>query len=114
MIQTGVFVSENDDVVASLMKGLGHPVRRRILSLVIETDEPMSPAGLAEETKTKLSNISYHVRVLRSCKLVELRGTKPAGGSVRHLYSPTDLLDHPFARAILTAPGLNDAESQAG
>jgi hypothetical protein len=50
------------------------------------TERTMSPKELADELKAPLSDVSYHVRVLRELNAVELVRTEPVRGAVAHYY----------------------------
>lgn len=97
----------------ALLKALNHPLRKELLRLCLEAEEPRSPKGLALEThrgggsfQKQLSNVSYHVRVLAEYGAVELVETRPRRGSVEHLYRAASLVeDVPWGRAAL---GLED------
>ncbi|MBA3867157.1 MAG: winged helix-turn-helix transcriptional regulator [Solirubrobacterales bacterium] len=69
-----------------LLVALGHPRRRQILRAAILGKRPISPRELADEMDLGLSNVSYHVRVLMDCKVLDLTGTKAVRGSVQHFY----------------------------
>jgi len=105
--------AEKLDPQQALLKALGHPVRKELLTLCLEADEPKSPKGLALEThqgkgsfEKHLSNVSYHVRTLAEYGALELVETRPRRGSVEHLYRAASLVeDVPWGRAAL---GLED------
>lgn len=81
---------------------LQHPLRRRLLGLYVESDEPLSPKELADYTKEPLDSVACHVRVLRDHRAVELVEVRPARGAVEHFYKSTELVDQvPWARAVL-------------
>jgi DNA-binding transcriptional ArsR family regulator len=71
-----------------LIKGLGHPLRIAILTLL--NDRMASPNELAKELDEGLSQISYHVKVLRDYELIELVKTEPRRGAVEHYYKAVD------------------------
>jgi hypothetical protein len=81
---------------------LQHPLRRRLLGLYVESDEPLSPKELADYTKEPLDSVACHVRVLRDHHAVELVEVRPARGAVEHFYKSTELVDQvPWARVVL-------------
>jgi len=45
---------------------LQHPLRRRLLGLYVESEEPLSPKELADYVKAPLDHVACHVRVLAS------------------------------------------------
>jgi DNA-binding transcriptional ArsR family regulator len=50
------------------------------------TERTMSPKELADHLKAPLSDVSYHVRVLRELGAIELVRTEPVRGAVAHYY----------------------------
>lgn len=71
-----------------LMKGLSHPLRVKCLTLINE--RPRSPRELQRELHEGLSQISYHIKVLRDFELIELVKTEPRRGAVEHFYAPVE------------------------
>jgi DNA-binding transcriptional ArsR family regulator len=71
-----------------LMKALSHPLRVQILTLINE--RPWSPNEISNELDEGLSQISYHVKVLKDFKCIELVKTEPRRGAVEHYYSATE------------------------
>lgn len=67
-----------------LVKALGHPLRVEILSILNE--RVASPNQLAQELGEGLSQVSYHVKVLKEYECVELVKTEPRRGAVEHFY----------------------------
>lgn len=80
-----------------LAKGLAHPLRAEILAFLNDQQKIASPAemeraGLGRDGqagdpgKKKLSNISYHVRVLADLGLVREVNSRQVRGSTEHFY----------------------------
>lgn len=67
-----------------MINGLSHPVRARVLAILDQREA--SPKEIADLLGEKLSNVSYHVRVLRDSGLIELVGTSPRRGALEHHY----------------------------
>lgn len=67
-----------------LIKAMAHPLRVRLLAYM--NDRPWSPSELAEELVEGLSQVSYHVKVLRDFELIEMSNTEPRRGAVEHFY----------------------------
>ena len=96
-----------DQVEGRMLFLLQHPLRRRLLFLYVESEEPLSPKELADYVKAPLDHVACHVRVLAKHRAVELVGMRPARGAVEHFYVATELVDEvPWARAVL---GLKEA-----
>ncbi|HEX7278005.1 MAG TPA: ArsR family transcriptional regulator [Solirubrobacterales bacterium] len=72
---------------------LQHPLRKRLLSLYVESKEPLSPKELADYTKQSVSVVGYHVRALRDHGAVYLVEERPRRGSVEHFYAATGMVD---------------------
>ncbi|HET9153433.1 MAG TPA: winged helix-turn-helix domain-containing protein [Solirubrobacterales bacterium] len=71
-----------------LVKGLSHPVRTECLTLL--TERVASPRELSELLSHDLSNVSYHVRVLKELGLIELVGEESVRGAVAHFYKAVE------------------------
>lgn len=67
-----------------LIKALAHPLRVRILAYM--NDREWSPNEIAEELNEGLSQVSYHIKVLKDYKMIEMTRTRPARGAVEHFY----------------------------
>lgn len=80
---------------AKLVKALNHDLRVKMLTVF--TERTASPNELARELDEGLSQVSYHVKVLRDLDLIELVKTEPRRGAVEHYYqaSARPLLDTP-------------------
>lgn len=88
---------------------LQHPLRRRLLGLYVESEEPLSPKELADYTKESLANVACHVRVLRDLGAVYLVDVRPVRGAVAHFYAATGLVDVvPWAREALLVRSLRE------
>jgi DNA-binding transcriptional ArsR family regulator len=72
---------------ARIAKALAHPLRARILQRLGE--RVASPADLAVELGAPLGVVSYHVRMLREYKCVELVRTEQRRGALQHFYRAT-------------------------
>ena len=69
------------------IKSLSHELRVGILEVL--TERMASPKELAAELDEGLSQISYHVKVLKKYKRIELVKTEPRRGAVEHFYRAT-------------------------
>lgn len=77
----------------ALVKSLAHELRAEILAILNE--RVASPNELAKELNEGLSQVSYHVKVLKDYKVITLVKTIPRRGAVEHYYRAT-------SRAFLT------------
>lgn len=67
-----------------LVKSLAHELRAEILAILNE--RMASPNELAKELGEGLSQVSYHVKVLKDFELIEMTRTEPRRGAVEHYY----------------------------
>ncbi len=71
----------------NLVKALAHELRVEILAILNE--RMASPNELAKELDEGLSQVSYHVKVLKDYECIELIKTEPRRGAVEHYYRAT-------------------------
>lgn len=69
------------------VKSLAHELRVEILTVL--TERMASPNELAKMLDEGLSQVSYHVKVLRDYERIELVDTQPRRGAVEHYYRAT-------------------------
>jgi DNA-binding transcriptional ArsR family regulator len=67
-----------------LVKALAHPLRVQVLAILNE--RVASPNELSRQLGEGLSQVSYHVKVLRDYDCIELVRTVPRRGAVEHFY----------------------------
>lgn len=72
---------------AQLAKVLSHPMRPRILEVLMAHGEA-SPRQIASELGSPLGVVSYHVRILRDAGWLALVRAEPRRGAVEHFYRP--------------------------
>lgn len=70
-----------------MAKALSHPIRMQILTILHK--RVASPNQIAQELGEGLSQVSYHVKVLREYECIELVRTEPRRGAVEHFYRAT-------------------------
>ena len=85
--------SKSTGVDQRLVKALAHPMRVEILTIINE--RMASPNELSKELEEGLSQVSYHVKVLKDFECIEMVKTEPRRGAVEHYYRATE-------RAFLT------------
>jgi len=85
--------SKSNGVDQRLVKALAHPLRVEILTILNE--RMASPNELSKELDEGLSQVSYHVKVLKDFECIEMVKTEPRRGAVEHYYRAT-------SRAFLT------------
>jgi DNA-binding transcriptional ArsR family regulator len=77
----------NRTIDQELVKALAHPLRVEILAIL--NDRMASPNELSKELEEGLSQVSYHVKVLKDFKCIEMVKTEPRRGAVEHYYTAT-------------------------
>jgi DNA-binding transcriptional ArsR family regulator len=85
--------TKSTGVDQKLVKALAHPLRVEILTILNE--RMASPNELSKELDEGLSQVSYHVKVLKDFDCIEMVKTEPRRGAVEHYYRAT-------SRAYLT------------
>lgn len=71
-----------------IVKALAHPLRLRILTVL--NDRVASPNELHKQLEEGLSQVSYHIKVLRDFEMIEQVKTEPRRGAVEHYYRATN------------------------
>ncbi|MFL5901682.1 MAG: ArsR/SmtB family transcription factor [Solirubrobacterales bacterium] len=67
-----------------LMRGMCHSLRYQLLTHL--NDREWSPNELSDQLAEGLSQVSYHVKVLKDYGLIELTKTVPRRGAIEHFY----------------------------
>ncbi len=88
---------------------VSHPIRARCWYALAE--RTLSPKELADELKEPLSDVSYHVRVLRDHGVIELVEETQIRGAVRHRYKAIRLPLH--TKAEIESMGTDTAAANA-
>ncbi len=70
-----------------LLKALAHPMRVAILDLMNAGE--WSPNELKKALDEGLSQVSYHIKVLKDFEMIELTRMEPRRGAVEHFYRAT-------------------------
>jgi DNA-binding transcriptional ArsR family regulator len=77
----------------NLIRALNHRLRREILRLLHSSDEPQSPTQIERELAldssfgNKLSDVSYHTRVLAELNAIHMVDTRQVRGATKHFYA---------------------------
>jgi DNA-binding transcriptional ArsR family regulator len=71
-----------------LLKSLAHPMRVAILDLMNAGE--WSPNELKKALGEGLSQVSYHIKVLKDFEMIEMTRTEPRRGAVEHYYRATE------------------------
>jgi DNA-binding transcriptional ArsR family regulator len=84
----------------NLIVALNHKQRRQLLRILHRCDGPLSPGNLSDRLSVPLSNVSYHITVLKKCGAVALVNEQQGRGAVEHFYV-SRVADHPAVRKML-------------
>jgi DNA-binding transcriptional ArsR family regulator len=100
---------KDEEPAAAVLQALGHPLRRRIMRLLLGDDEATSPTQAAQRLGAPLSHVSYHFRVLARAKALQMTRERPVRGSVQHFYRVNRAVaEMPMVSEVLAAT--NDSE----
>ncbi len=75
------------DLPTDVAKALSHPLRQRLL--IAYNQRPSSPSDLADRLGEPLGNVAYHTKRLIDHGCLELTGTSPGRGGMKHIYRAT-------------------------
>lgn len=92
-----------------LTPALKHKFRRQMLRRLHQSEEPMSPAQLSLLLDVQVTNLSYHMDVLRNYCVVKLVDEQPVRGAIEHFYE-SKVADSPIVQAILEETRAEDEE----
>ena len=93
----------------AVLRALGHPLRRRIMRLLLGDDGATSPKQAAQRLNVPLSHISYHFRVLAKAQALRITRERPVLGSVQHFYRVNRAVaETPMVAEVLAA--ISDSE----
>jgi DNA-binding transcriptional ArsR family regulator len=82
------FPIEQAAAVAEACSALAHPMRPTILRAI--GDGELSPVQAAARLERSVAATSHHFHVLRNSGLIYQSRTRPARGTIEHLYKLTD------------------------
>jgi hypothetical protein len=69
-----------------IVDALRHPLRRQIFRIAVERTRPFSPAQLSKELGRRVTDVAYHVRLLKNIEALVLVNEVPVRGSREHFY----------------------------
>lgn len=80
----------------AIIRAIGHPLRRRVLRVLIDEGEPRSPAQIREILDLSLNAVAYQMRVLRRLGAVTAVGSRQVRGAIERFYLPAIEGDYPI------------------
>lgn len=72
---------------AQWLAALNHPLRRRILRILGQT-EVASATDISRATEVRLGNVAYHLKVLTDLEVLELVRRRQVRGAFEKFYRP--------------------------
>lgn len=99
---------------AQLISAIDHPLRRRILRLLLDEDVPLSPVQMAETLTALLGSVAYHVRVLRRLGAVEPVGERRVRGAIQRFSRTTIENDPPIEKLLEETREADEAAGGVG
>jgi DNA-binding transcriptional ArsR family regulator len=75
------------DLPPAVAKALSHPLRHRLL--IVYNEQPASPSEVAQRLGEPLGSVAYHTKRLLEHGCLELVGTSPGRGGLKHTYRAT-------------------------
>lgn len=88
---------DDESLRYNLISALNHKIRRQMLRRLNRSKGPLSPAKLSKQLELPVSNLSYHMDVLRKCSAVAIVSEQQVRGAIEHLYE-SRVSDHPVSR----------------
>lgn len=89
----------------NMISTLRHETRREILREMLNRTESISPKELSKKLAIPLSNVSYHMRVMKKLETIYLADTEPVRGSVKHFYRPSKEVEESKLVREFLSPG---------
>jgi len=96
---------------ADLISAIGHPLRRCILRLLHDHDNPQSASKMARELEEPLGTTAYHARVLCNVAALKETGEQQVRGAIERFYAST-IEDDPPIETLLEET--READEEAG
>ncbi len=106
--------SKPGDRLSQAALALAHPIRRPIIAAIVRGID--TPGGIAKDSGEPLGVVSYHCRMLRDYKIIEVTDTQPVRGALQHYYgfTPTAETEFDLLGALATGASLSVGETLAG
>lgn len=99
---------------ADLIKAIDHPLRRRMLRLLGDREEPLSAVQMADELGFSLSVTAYHMRILYELRAIARAGRRQVRGALQRFYKSKVKDDPPIEALLAETREVDDAESRTG
>jgi len=97
-----------------MVMAIAHPLRRRMLRMIVKHGEPLSPVQMAKELGLPVGTITYHARVLWHFEAVEPIREPQVCGAAEHLYEVTIENDRPIETLLDETREADDGGTEAG
>jgi len=97
-----------------MILAIAHPLRRRMLRMIVKQGEPLSPTQMAKEFDLPVGTITYHAKVLWHFEAVEpIRGPR-APGAAEHRYEATIENDPPIETLLEETREADEGGAEVG
>ncbi len=98
----------------AMIRAIAHPLRRRTLRLLHDSDDVRSPKQIAAALKAGLSSVSYQVSVLRGLGALEPDSSVPVRGAIEHFYRSTIENDRPIEMLLEETRQIDEENARRG
>jgi hypothetical protein len=99
---------------ANMIFAIAHHVRRAIMRLYVEAEQPLTPAQAAKALHLPVAMITYHVNILRRLGALEVVGRRRRRGATEHLYDHTIEDDPPIETLLDETKDVDDEDIEEG
>lgn len=91
----------------NLVGALNHKLRRQMLRLLVRSSEPLSPVKVSRQLGVPLSNVSYHMDILRKSDAAAVVEERQVRGAMEHFYV-SNIADSPGVQTMLDETEIED------
>jgi DNA-binding transcriptional ArsR family regulator len=96
---------------AALIRAINHPLRRRMLRLLLDLRQRLSPVEMARALGLTVSDTSYHARVLCNLGAVAPAGERQVRGALQRFYEAAIEDDPPIETLLEETREFDERES---
>jgi DNA-binding transcriptional ArsR family regulator len=105
---------DNGQQREDLISALNHLTRRRILRLLLDRQERLSPTEMAKELEMPLGDATYHAGILRDLGAVRRAGRRQVRGALQRFYKATIKDDPPIETLLEETRETDEAYAAKG
>lgn len=97
-----------------MIMAIAHPLRRRMLQMIVDCDEALSPAQIAKQLELPVGTTTYHAKVLWHFGALEPAGKRQVRGVIEHLYETAVEDDAPIETLLEETRDAGDESTEVG